>query len=167
MSYGAANKGTLIFNSTTDSFQVWDGSAWQEKATGANPHAGYTDRIIINVRAECMLGDSTGICMPRDDSDTTPSVEHHLTTAETCFYVAIPAGFTATHVAMYGAQADTYDVYKGDVTGTAAVQIGTALDTGSEEAITNVPGALGTFIMIKVLHNVVGQRWRHGYVKVA
>ena len=82
-------------------------------------------------------------------------------------FIAIPTGFKATHVKLYGAANDTYRIYESDITnGTWGTLKGSAT-INNEIDITDVISTTTNFLVIEILTNNENDLVYGGYVTIA
>ena len=82
-------------------------------------------------------------------------------------FIAIPTGFKATHVKIYGAAKDVYTVYESDITnGTWGTLKGSAT-IGTEIDITDVISTTTNFLALEILTNSENDLVYGGYVTIA
>ena len=83
-------------------------------------------------------------------------------------YVAIPTGFKATHVKIFGSDTgQNFTIYEGDINSKTIAIKGSATAIGTEKAITNVTSDTTNYLVILVASDGSTDEIHGGYVTIA
>lgn len=100
--------------------------------------------------------------IPIDKGVTSGFKDNHLFA-----FIAIPTGFKATHIKLYGAAADTVRVYESDITNGNWGTLKGSAAVGTEIDITDVNSSSTNFLAIEILSTNSTNTIYGGYVTIA
>jgi len=138
--------GLLVFDITLNKFYVYSGTAW---VTSASNWLGSTSRIKLlpNDFVGTLgggKGDKTTLSLYDDDADDD---SYSMTTSENSSYlvafVALPTGYKATSVKIYGTStSESFYVFEGDITTTSNLEVSGNDDYLGSATITTSGGTV-------------------------
>ena len=132
---------------------------------GADGWHGSTSRIKLLHRD--FIADDSGRPLLMDDTGAASENFFLESNASAPMYatVAIPTGFKATHVMVYGSATDAVEVWEHQINSKTGVSKGTG-NVDTEFAITNVTSSATNYLFIQVA-NASGNEVHGGYVTIA
>jgi hypothetical protein len=121
----------------------------------------------IKILASDFIGDDGGRPQMIDDSDQANENFFIESYASNTLYVtmAIPTGYTATHVMIYGSATDAVEVWEHQINSKTGVSKGTG-NVDTEINITDVASSTTNYLFIQVA-NASGNEVHGGYITIA
>jgi hypothetical protein len=165
-----ANTGFMLPDGDGSANQVikTDGSgtlAWTDMSGGTVGWHGSGTRI--KILASDFIGDDGGRPQMIDDTDQANENFFIESYASNTLYVtmAIPTGYTATHVMIYGSATDAVEVWEHQINSKTGVSKGTG-NVDTEINITDVASSTTNYLFIQVA-NAAGNEVHGGYITIA
>jgi fibronectin-binding autotransporter adhesin len=139
--------------------------AWTDMSGGTVGWHGSGTRI--KILASDFIGDDGGRPQMIDDSDQANENFFIESYASNTLYVtmAIPTGYTATHVMIYGSATDAVEVWEHQINSKTGVSKGTG-NVDTEIDITDVASSTTNYLFIQVA-NASGNEIHGGYITIA
>ena len=176
--YIGFNAPAALTGNTAFTLPDGDGSANQVLKTDGGAALSWTDMsggtvgwhgsgTRIKILASDFIGDDGGRPQMIDDSDQANENFFIESYASNTLYVtmAIPTGYTATHVMIYGSATDAVEVWEHQINSKTGVSKGTG-NVDTEINITDVASSTTNYLFIQVA-NASGNEIHGGYITIA